>query len=63
MTEFPVQGKKLYLSSVLDLFNREVIAYSLSERPVMEPAQDIGRGLARSPFPGTIFFRPYHRPE
>ena len=36
MTEFPVQGKKLYLSSVLDLFNREVIAYSLSERPVME---------------------------
>ncbi|MEB5772496.1 DDE-type integrase/transposase/recombinase, partial [Klebsiella pneumoniae] len=35
-TEFPVQGKKLYLSSVLDLFNREVIAYSLSERPVME---------------------------
>ncbi|WP_179374258.1 IS3 family transposase [Klebsiella pneumoniae] len=36
VTEFPVQGKKLYLSSVLDLFNREVIAYSLSERPVME---------------------------
>ncbi|BDA92397.1 hypothetical protein E3AUHO_50830 [Klebsiella pneumoniae subsp. pneumoniae] len=30
VTEFPVQGKKLYLSSVLDLFNREVIAYSLS---------------------------------
>nr|MRK29587.1 hypothetical protein [Klebsiella pneumoniae]MRK77175.1 hypothetical protein [Klebsiella pneumoniae] len=23
VTEFPVQGKKLYLSSVLDLFNRE----------------------------------------
>ncbi|MBM0997880.1 IS3 family transposase, partial [Escherichia coli] len=36
VTEFPVQGKKLYLSSVLDLFNREVIAYSLSERPEME---------------------------
>ncbi len=34
--EFPVREKKLYLSSVLDLFNREVIAYSLSERPVME---------------------------
>ncbi len=32
----PGTGKKLYLSSVLDLFNREVIAYSLSERPVME---------------------------
>ncbi len=25
----PGTGKKLYLSSVLDLFNREVIAYSL----------------------------------
>ncbi|WP_302018251.1 IS3 family transposase [Klebsiella pneumoniae] len=36
VTEFPVPGKKLDLSSVLDLFNREVIAYSLSERPVME---------------------------
>ena len=32
----PGTGKKLYLSSVLDLFNREVIAYNLSERPVME---------------------------
>ena len=42
VTEFPVQGKKLYLSSVLDLFNREVIAYSLSERPVME-IYDAGR--------------------
>jgi len=36
VTEFVVQGKKLYLSPVLDLFNREIISYSLSERPVME---------------------------
>lgn len=36
VTEFSVQGKKLYLSPVLDLFNREIIAYSLSERQVME---------------------------
>jgi len=35
VTEFPVQGKKLYLSPVLDLFNREIISYSLSEKPVM----------------------------
>lgn len=34
VTEFSVQGKKLYLSPVLDLFNREIISYSLSERPV-----------------------------
>ncbi|SUI81895.1 Integrase core domain [Serratia quinivorans] len=36
VTEFSVQGKKLYLSPVLDLFNREIISYSLSERAVME---------------------------
>lgn len=36
VTEFPVQGKKLYLSPVLDLFNGEIIAYSMSERPVMK---------------------------
>ena len=36
VTEFSVQGKKLYLSPVLDLFNREIISCSLSERPVME---------------------------
>ncbi|HGE6883590.1 TPA: IS3 family transposase, partial [Citrobacter amalonaticus] len=36
VTEFSLQGKKLYLSPVLDLFNREIISYSLSERPVME---------------------------
>lgn len=36
VTEFSLQGKKLYLSPVLDLFNREIISYSLSERPVIE---------------------------
>lgn len=35
VTEFSLQGRKLYLSPVLDLFNREIISYSLSERPVM----------------------------
>lgn len=36
VTEFSLKGEKLYLSPVLDLFNREIISYSLSERPVME---------------------------
>ncbi|HFD2502201.1 TPA: DDE-type integrase/transposase/recombinase, partial [Escherichia coli] len=35
VTEFAVNGRKLYLSPVIDLFNNEVISYSLSERPVM----------------------------
>ncbi len=36
VTEFSVDGKKLYLSPVLDLYNREIIAYSMSERPRMQ---------------------------
>ncbi|MCO6176491.1 IS3 family transposase [Flavobacterium sp. NRK F10] len=34
ITEFNVSGKKLYLSSIIDLFNGEIISYELSERPV-----------------------------
>uniref|UniRef100_UPI001114304F IS3 family transposase n=1 Tax=Candidatus Pantoea varia TaxID=1881036 RepID=UPI001114304F len=35
VTEFAVNGEKLYLSPVTDAFNSEIIAYSLSQRPVM----------------------------
>ena len=35
VTEFAVNGRKLYLSPILDLFNNEVISYSISERPTM----------------------------
>lgn len=35
VTEFAVNGRKLYLSPLIDLFNNEVISYSISERPVM----------------------------
>ncbi|QIB66876.1 transposase family protein [Kineobactrum salinum] len=34
VTEFRVADKKLYLSPVIDLFNREVVSFSLSERPL-----------------------------
>jgi len=34
ITEFKLFGEKLYLSPMLDLFNREIIAYSLESRPV-----------------------------
>lgn len=33
MTEFKVAGRKLYLSPIIDLFNREIISYELSESP------------------------------
>ncbi|WP_321300350.1 IS3 family transposase [Marinifilum fragile] len=33
ITEFKVAGQKLYLSPILDLYNREIISYQLSESP------------------------------
>ncbi|EAA9727544.1 IS3 family transposase [Salmonella enterica subsp. enterica serovar Typhimurium] len=36
VTEFSIEGEKLYLSPILDLFNGEVIAYNISERPTMD---------------------------
>jgi putative transposase len=36
VTEFKVAGKKLYLSPVLDLYNGEIIACEMAERPVYE---------------------------
>lgn len=35
VTEFDVLGKRQYLSPVIDLFNREVVAYELAPSPVM----------------------------
>lgn len=34
VTEFNVRGDKLYLSPVMDLFNGEIVAYEMNERPL-----------------------------
>jgi transposase InsO family protein len=34
VTEFNVRGEKLYLSPVMDLFNGEIVAYEMHERPL-----------------------------
>jgi putative transposase len=36
VTELNVLGQKLYLSPVMDLYNGEIVAYQMSERPVFE---------------------------
>lgn len=36
VTEFAVGGEKLYLSPILDLYNREIIAFTTSRRPLFE---------------------------
>lgn len=35
VTEFSIKGEKLYLSPIVDLFNREIISFSLARRPHM----------------------------
>ena len=34
VTEFKVNNRKLYLSPVMDLFNREIVSYEIAERPL-----------------------------
>lgn len=36
VTEFAFDGEKLYLSPILDLYNREIVAFTTSRRPVFE---------------------------
>ena len=33
LTQFSLFGKKLYLSPIMDLYNREIISYNISDRP------------------------------
>ena len=35
VTEFHLFGKKLYLSPILDLHSRDLVSYTISERPVL----------------------------
>jgi putative transposase len=36
VTEFNVAGEKLYLSAVMDLYNREIIEFEAAKRPAFE---------------------------
>lgn len=57
VTEFSLFGRKLYLSPILDLYNSEIVTYTLSDRPTLEPVLDMLR-LALTGLPadtGLIF--------
>lgn len=41
ITEFPLFGKKLYLSPIIDLYNGEIISYKVSERPLLKQVTDM----------------------
>lgn len=45
VTQFKVCGEKVYLSPVMDLFNREIISYSISLSPNLEQVREMLNGL------------------
>ena len=45
VTEFNVCNQKVYLSPVLDLFNSEILSYSISERPNFAQTKAMMNGL------------------
>lgn len=50
VTEFSLFGKKLYLSPILDLFNREIISYNISENPTFHQTMDmLDKAFAKIP--------------
>jgi len=50
MTEFALFGEKFYLSPILDLYNGEIISYTMSDRPVFHQITDmLERAFAKIP--------------
>lgn len=48
VTEFKVAQQKLYLSPVMDLYNREIVAYEMSTRPCLDlVTKMLDKALAR----------------
>lgn len=45
VTQFKVCNEKVYLSPVMDLFNREIISYSISLSPNLEQVREMLNGL------------------
>lgn len=45
VTQFNVCGDKVYLSPIMDLFNREIISYSISESPNLLQIREMMDGL------------------
>lgn len=41
VTEFALLGTKIYLSPILDMYNSEIISYTISERPVLNQVIDM----------------------
>ena len=50
VTEFSLYGQKLYLSPILDLCSRDIVSYSISDKPVLSMATEmLDKAFARIP--------------
>lgn len=50
VTEFKINGRKLYLSPIIDLFNGEVISYNISRHPDFKQIIDmLSKALSKIP--------------
>jgi len=50
VTEFSLFGEKLYLSTILDLFSRDIVSYTIYERPVLRMVTEmLDRALPKLP--------------
>lgn len=47
ITEFKVKDKKLYLSPILDLFNGEIVSFTLADRPQLKHVLDMVRKVKK----------------
>ena len=45
VTEFKVGDEKVYLSPVLDMYNREIVSYAISTSPNLQQVRDMLNGL------------------
>lgn len=50
ITEFSLFGQKLYLSPILDLCSRDIVSYSISDKPVLSMVTEmLDRAFAKTP--------------
>lgn len=57
ITEFGLFGEKLYLSPILDLFNSELVSFSISERPIYAQVADmLDQAFAKIPDGTDLIF-------
>lgn len=50
VTEFSLFGQKLYLSPILDLCGRDIVSYTISDRPVLSMAMSmLDKAFAKIP--------------